>query len=106
MSMLNWTRISLVALALSPTTALADGPKLFVAMQCNTCHAISVAGIAWNRKDSQASDLSKVGVTRDDKFISMYLLKKTDITGVKHKATFPGTTEDLRTMANWLASLK
>lgn len=88
--------------------ALADGPEVFKAQKCNSCHAVSVAGISRpaNPDDAKAPDLSKIGATLDKKAIASYLLKKTEINGEKHKKAFAGTTDELKTVATWLESLK
>lgn len=106
-------RKSLVPLAtlgiLAPTAAFADGPEIFKAQKCNGCHTITGAGIAaipGADRDPNAPDLSHVGSSLDKKGIALFLLKKTEIKGEKHKKSFQGTTDELKTVSEWLSSLK
>ena len=95
------------ALLLAPMTASADGPEVFRAQKCTTCHAVSVAGITRQANpDEDGPDLAKVGATLDKKAIALFLLKKTEIKGEKHKKAFQGTQDELRTVAEWLGGLK
>ena len=93
---------------LAPAAALADGPTVFRAQGCTNCHGVSAASISRSATpdDDKAPDLSKVGATLDKKAIASYLLKKTEINGEKHKKAFQGTTEELKTIAEWLGGLK
>lgn len=102
-------RNTLCAMALSlPSAALAaDGPDVFKAQNCNSCHSVKSAGIARvDNPDEKAKDLSDIGSRFDRKFLAGFLLKKNEIDGEKHKKSFGGTTDDLRTLATWLESLK
>ena len=109
-SMFKGTLASLAALAiLAPTAALADGPEVFKAQKCNSCHSVKAAGIAIAAgadADKDAPDLSKVGASLDKKGIALFVLKKSEIKGVKHKKAYAGSNEDLKTVAEWLAGLK
>ncbi len=108
--MKNLIRNTLAALALSALVApaaLADGPQVFQEQGCNKCHSVTAAGISRaTPHDEEAKDLSKVGATHDKKAIALFLLKKTEIDGEKHKKQFQGTTEQLKTVAEWLGGLK
>ena len=89
------------------STALADGPEVFRAQGCTKCHSVTVAGIQrQNPHDEEGKDLSKVGSRHDKKAIALFMLKKTEIAGEKHKKLFGGTTEQLKTVAEWLETLK
>lgn len=102
-------RNTLCAMALSlPSAALAaDGPEVFKAQNCDSCHSVKSAGIARvDNPDKKAKDLSDIGSRYDKKFLAGYLLKKNAIDDEKHQKTFGGTTEDLKTLATWLESLK
>lgn len=103
-------RNSLGALALSALispAALAGGPEIFQAQGCTKCHSITGQGIQRDADaDEEGKDLSKVGATHDKKAIALFLLKKTEIDGEKHKKRFQGTTEELKELATWLGTLK
>lgn len=109
-SMFKGTLASLAALAiLAPTAAVAEGPDIFKAQKCNGCHTIKAAGITLlpgADADKDAPDLSKVGASLDKKGIALFILKKSEIKGVKHKKAFGGSNDDLKTVAEWLAGLK
>ena len=103
---LSFLAASLVAI---PAAALADGPDLFKTHKCNSCHSVKVASIALAPgadADKDAPDLSKTGSKYDKKAIAMWLLKKSDHKGVKHKKLFEGSTEDLKAISSWLEGLK
>lgn len=91
----------------APAVAFADGPEVFKAQKCTSCHAVSVAGIARAATpDKDGPDLSKVGATLDKRAIATYLLKKSEINGEKHAKAFQGTTDELKAVAEWLGGLK
>lgn len=94
-------------LLLSGAASAATGPEIFQAQKCNSCHKVTAAGIArLPNPDEEGKDLSHVGSTYDKKAIASFLLKKTEHNGEKHKKAFGGTTEELKTVATWLESLK
>lgn len=101
---------SFVAFALATLVspaALATGPEVFKEQGCTGCHSVTVAGIARNPvHDEEAKDLSTVGSRYDKKAIALFMLKKTEHNGEKHKKLFAGTTEQLKTLAEWLETLK
>ncbi len=102
------TLAALLTSTLVAPVALADGPDIFKAQKCNSCHSVMVAGISRTvpPDDDKAPDLSKVGASLDKKAIASFLLKKSEINGEKHKKSFGGTTDELKTIATWLESLK
>lgn len=107
------TRHALSFLAASlvfiPAAASADGPELFKTHKCNSCHSLKSAGIPLapgSDVDKDAPDLSKIGSKYDKKAIALWLLKKSDHKGVKHKKLFEGSTDDLKAMSSWLEGLK
>jgi|GEM_PF-4756932 len=91
---------SFAALALTSiasSAALATGPEVFKDQGCTKCHSVTVAGIARDAAhDEEAKDLSTVGSRYDKKAIALFLLKKTEHEGEKHKKLFQGTTEQLK----------
>ncbi len=93
--------------ALVSPAALATGPEVFKQQGCTSCHSVTAAGIARNPvHDEEAKDLSTVGSRYDKKAIALFMLKKTEHNGEKHKKLFAGTTEQLKTVAEWLETLK
>ncbi len=103
--------LSLVSASLVsiPAAALADGPELFKTHKCNSCHTLKASGIALtpgSDVDKDAPDLSKIGSKYDKKAIALWLLKKSDHKGVKHKKLFEGSTDDLKAISSWLEGLK
>ena len=92
-----------------PKMTYADEPagkKLFLDNKCNTCHSIESQDIKRTLASSKAPDLSTVGDTRDADWISQFLQKKVDLDGKKHSKGWTGKDEDLKTLSEWLASLK
>ncbi len=107
--MKNLIRTSLISLMLlAPTAALAEtGPEVFKSQNCTSCHSVTKAGLARDANpDHKAKDLSDVGTRHDKKWIAGFLLKKNDLEGEKHKKSFQGTTDQLKTLATWLETLK
>jgi len=91
----------------APSAALASGPDVFKAQNCDSCHSVTKAGIPLSAKpDEKAKDLSDIGARHDRRFLAGFLLKKNEIDGEKHKKGFAGTTDDLKVIATWLESLK
>lgn len=87
--------------------ALAGGPEAFQAQNCNSCHSVTAAVISRAANpDEKAKDLSHVGATRTKQDIARFLLKKIDFDGEKHKKSFAGSPEELKTIASWLETLK
>ena len=84
----------------------AAAQKLFVDKKCNTCHSIESAKIEKKMASSKAPDLSDVGSTRNAEWISKWLKKEVDLEGKKHPSTWSGTPEELKTLSDWLGSLK
>jgi hypothetical protein len=81
-----------------------EAQKLFVDKKCNMCHTVEVVNIESKKKD--ATDLSATGNNFNAEFISKYLLKEEKIDDDAHKAVWKGTDEELKTLSEWLASLK
>ena len=99
--------IFVTAILAVPGVALAEGPDVFKSQGCTKCHSVTGSGIARDAAhDEEAKDLSKIGARHDNKWIAQWLLKKVDVDGEKHKKTYQGSTDDLKTLATWLESLK
>ncbi|MDO8549215.1 MAG: c-type cytochrome [Ignavibacteria bacterium] len=81
-----------------------DGKSIFVEKKCNTCHSVEVADIESKKKD--ALDLSKTGDKYDAEFLAKFITKKEKIDDKEHKIAMKGSEEEVKTVAEWLASLK
>jgi len=88
------------------------GKKIFTDNKCNTCHSIDSAGIksTMGEKSPAAkkgmADLSNVGSSHDAAWMIKYLKKEETIKDVKHVKGWAGSEADLKTLADWLATLK
>lgn len=107
-SLIRNTLMSAAAVAFLAPAALAGGPEVFQANNCNNCHSVTAAGISRAANpDEKAKDLSKVGAELTKQDIARFLLKKIELPEIgKHKKSWTGSTEDLKTVAEWLGSLK
>jgi hypothetical protein len=81
-----------------------DGKQIFVDKKCSSCHTVTSANITSKKKD--ASDLSNAGAAGDAEFMAKYLTKKEKIDDKVHKAPWKGTEQELKTVSEWLVSLK
>jgi cytochrome c len=84
----------------------AAAQKLFVDKKCSTCHSVESAKIEKKMASSKAPDLSDIGSTQNAEWISKWLKKEVDLSGKKHPASWSGTPEELKTLSDWLGSLK
>lgn len=87
----------------------AEGPSgkdIFVNSKCNTCHAIKSQDITSKQADKypDLSNFGNEGITAQD--LVKYLNKEFDINGKKHPVKFKGTEEELKTLVDWLLTLK
>ncbi len=88
------------------------GKKLFIDSKCNICHSIQAQGIAKKGAavkpgDKKAPpDLSTVGDQRSADWIAKFVTKKETLNEKKHPKGWTGKEEDLKTLSEWLASLK
>jgi mono/diheme cytochrome c family protein len=98
------TIVFLYGFSFSIQAAPQDGKKLFTEKKCQSCHTVTSEGIESKKKD--ASDVSNVGAEHNAEFLAKYLLKKEKIDGKEHKAAWKGTDEELKTLTEWLATLK
>jgi hypothetical protein len=112
-----------VLLLLDPAAAAAN-EKIFVANKCNKCHEISALGItkqkaaAEDEEEEEGAgtkphDLSDVGKYHDAAFLLAFLKKEVPHTPhegapgtKKHGFKFKGSDEELKQLADWLATLK
>lgn len=96
-----------LVLALSANaSAQGSGKGLFVKMKCNSCHSVTAQAIKLTDPEAKPNDLSKVGKTRDAKWIVGWLNRTEKIKGKTHKKKFAGKPADAQAIATWLATLK
>jgi mono/diheme cytochrome c family protein len=104
------------------TTAAKDGKTLFLENKCNTCHTIQAAGIEKRKASAEDTaeatakeaskpekkppDLSSVGLDQKPEWIAKYLMKTESLKGEKHGRKFRGTEPELKTVSQWLGSMK
>lgn len=100
------------------TEVIPPGQKMFTEFKCTQCHTIDslkIAKVKSEEKEEEAEeggkkvdppDLSNAGKQHDVAFISKWLLKEEKIEGKKHKKKFKGTEEELKTLSEWLGTLK
>jgi cytochrome c551/c552 len=81
-----------------------DGKQIFVNNKCSMCHTITSAGI--ESKKSDAVDLSAVGKDQTVEFLMKFLKKEAKLNDKDHKSSFKGSDEDLKTLVDWLLTLK
>jgi cytochrome c5 len=81
-----------------------DGKKVFVDNKCNMCHTVKSVGI--ESKKSDATDLSTVGKDKTKEFLMKYLKKETKLNDKDHKSSFKGSEDELKTLVDWLLTLK
>jgi cytochrome c551/c552 len=96
--------VFLFGAAYSLNTNGPDAKNIFTEKKCVICHSVEAAGIESKKKDPV--DLSKVGDTYDADFISKFITKQEKIDGKEHKILVKGSDEELKTLTEWLASLK
>jgi mono/diheme cytochrome c family protein len=97
---------SFASLCSAADTAMPAGQKLFMDKKCATCHSIDSMKITKKLASSKAPDLSNIGADKNAEWIQKWLKKEVDANGKKHSATFTGSPEDLKTLSEWLATLK
>jgi mono/diheme cytochrome c family protein len=97
--------VSFVSISMAADTAAA-GQKLFMDKKCNTCHSVDSMKITKKLASSKAPDLSNIGAEKNAEWIQKWLKKEVDLNGKKHTPTWGGTPEDLKTLSEWVASLK
>jgi mono/diheme cytochrome c family protein len=101
-------------LAAAPVAAAGEGAatggkQIFLAQKCNLCHSIDSQGITRTSKSEKTKgpDLSNVGGTHLAPWITQWLKKEVAGTdGKKHVPNWKGTDAELKTLADWLATLK
>ena len=101
--------LSVVALPLR-ASAEPPGQKVFLDYKCNKCHTVASAKIEATKKpkdgEKAAPDLSDVGTKQKREWIDAYIHKKETLDGKKHKVLFRGDDAELKSLLDWLTSLK
>lgn len=98
----------IAGLAIGAPASALDGKEVFLAQKCDTCHAVSTAGIAATTKSEKMKGPDLVGVIQahEPTWISDFLHKKVDKDGKKHAKEFKGTDEELAAIVAWLETQK
>ena len=105
-----------LSLAVWPDVAVAaaqgaepPGKVVYLAKKCQVCHSIDSQGIARTSKSEKTKgpDLSNVGATHLAPWIMQWLQKQVgNSEGKKHSKAWTGTDQELKQLADWLATLK
>lgn len=100
-------------LAATPAAAAGEaaktGKEIFEAQKCNVCHSIDSQSVARTSTSDKMKgpDLSDVGKGHDSAWVSKWLKKEVAAEdGKKHMPTFKGTDDEMKTLSDWLATLK
>jgi mono/diheme cytochrome c family protein len=89
-----------------PALAEEKPAEVFTGQRCNLCHSVKAAGIEAKVPKPKGPDLSKVGATRDAKWIHDFLKQQVKLDEKKHPLPFKGSDEQLGAVADWLAGMK
>ena len=98
-----------IPLVLWATAALAgapDGKQVFLNQKCNTCHAVSSAGIEAMIKMEKMRGPDLTGVVTDKAKVKDYVLQKSDMNGKKHPKKAGGSDDEVNALVDWLAAQK
>jgi cytochrome c2 len=84
------------------------GQRVFLAQQCNFCHAVSTRGIESKAKSKALAgpDLAGLAERREVPKLGPYLQQQAALDGKKHKKGFKGSDEELQTLLDWLGGLE
>ena len=82
----------------------AAGQVAFTENKCQTCHAVSSAGIEAKAKSAKilGPDLKGVAADYEEGWFAEYIKGAADLDGKKHRAKFKGTDDDLKAILAWL----
>lgn len=107
--------------AAAPSARAAEqskGAKLFLKYRCTSCHSIKALGIEKKADEGgeeaaeaakakrKPPDLSGIGLEHDATWFSKWLTKKEMVEGKTHMKKFRGPDSELKTITEWLGSLK
>lgn len=97
-----------VAFASPAEPAAVDGKALFLAQKCNTCHAVSTAGIEATTKSDKMKGPDLVGVVAEKgaEWTTQYLRKTVELNGKKHGKEVKLSDEELGRLVDWLEQQK
>jgi mono/diheme cytochrome c family protein len=99
--------LAAVAVAVSSFAADNAGKDLFVKNECNSCHSVESQGIAAERGEDKASDMSNAAaLIPSADWGKKFVLREETKDGKKHKKPYKGTEKDLEQMIAWLMTLK
>ncbi len=119
-----WILTVLACVSLCATVAWADGGKvakgqtIFLKYRCKSCHSIKAVGVEKKAEEADEDaaeaakskdkppDLSGIGLDHNAKWFAGWLLKKELKDGKTHKKKFRGTEAELKTLSEWIATLK
>lgn len=120
----SWFATIVAGCALSAAVASAEGGKvskgqaLFVKHRCAACHSVKAVGVEKKvfegdeeaaeaaKSKSKPPDLSGVGLEHNAAWFARWLQKKEMKDGKPHKKKFRGTEAELKTLSEWIATLK
>jgi hypothetical protein len=111
-SSMNWkvtitSLLATVAVSIPSFAADPPGKTLFVKNKCNTCHSIESQGIAAERGEDKAPDMSNAGAAIPSaEWAKKYVLREEAKDGKKHRKPYKGTEKDLEQIIAWLVTLK
>jgi mono/diheme cytochrome c family protein len=80
-----------------------DGRQVFLAQRCQSCHAVSSAGIDVTGAKPRA-DLAGVGDRHGSDILEAIIRQEQPVEGKKHSKRFTGTAEELQALVLWLSS--
>ena len=93
--------------------AQPEGLKIYLKAKCNLCHSIEAknvekasGGFTKVKEKNVPPDLSNVGSKHKAEWLMKYLTKKETNEGVTHSKLFRGSEKDLKTLVQWLETLK
>ncbi len=94
---------------LGAAPAAADGKEVFLGQKCNTCHAVSSAGIEATTKSEKMKgpDLKGAVAEKGVEWTTKYLRKEVDHDGKKHAKDITKLSEaDVQALLGWLEQQK
>ena len=88
----------------------STGKAIFEDNKCTKCHSIESQGLERSGSAPPGGklppDLSGVGLKHTAEWMQKWLLKEEEMNGKKHMKKFAGSEEELKTLTDWLATLK
>lgn len=105
------TLAAVAALFFLPQALTAEenaGQQVFLDNKCHMCHSVESLEIerTSTSEKMQAADLSNVGAEHDAAWLAKYIKKEVQLDEEDHKKTWKGSDEELKAVADWLATLK